>query len=156
MHEEAELIRWVTGRDVPCPVCRYNLHGLVEARCPECGAPLHLHVGSDNLHLGPWILAITGPTLGLGFDGVMAIITLGERVLQPPASPLFRSTLVTLSAVFFVMAAICAAGLLTLIRNRATWTRMRARRQWIWGAAIFSGVGAVHAIIGAVMIGKMM
>jgi predicted amidophosphoribosyltransferase len=23
-----------------CPNCRYNLHGLTEARCPECGCEL--------------------------------------------------------------------------------------------------------------------
>ncbi len=25
------------GGDVLCPMCEYNLHGLTEARCPECG-----------------------------------------------------------------------------------------------------------------------
>lgn len=29
---------WRIDRDVPCPVCRYNLRGRREARCPECGA----------------------------------------------------------------------------------------------------------------------
>ena len=28
---------WVLDRDLPCPQCRYNLRGLREARCPECG-----------------------------------------------------------------------------------------------------------------------
>ncbi len=30
--------RIVTGDDVPCPSCGYNLRGLREARCPECGS----------------------------------------------------------------------------------------------------------------------
>src|SRR5687768_3906637 len=24
-------------QDVPCPMCDYNLRGLIEPRCPECG-----------------------------------------------------------------------------------------------------------------------
>src|SRR5262245_57270520 len=28
---------WRLERDAPCPVCRYNLRGLHDPRCPECG-----------------------------------------------------------------------------------------------------------------------
>ncbi|MEX2218812.1 MAG: YcxB family protein [Phycisphaerales bacterium] len=31
------LLAW---NDVPCPACRYNLRGLTEPRCPECGLVL--------------------------------------------------------------------------------------------------------------------
>src|SRR5438552_13839611 len=30
--------RIVTAENVPCPSCGYNLRGLREARCPECGS----------------------------------------------------------------------------------------------------------------------
>jgi hypothetical protein len=29
---------WVQSRDVPCPMCRYNLRMLHTPRCPECGS----------------------------------------------------------------------------------------------------------------------
>lgn len=29
---------WRLERDAPCPVCRYNLRGLHDPRCPECGS----------------------------------------------------------------------------------------------------------------------
>jgi hypothetical protein len=28
---------WVSSRDLHCPLCEYNLRGLTEPRCPECG-----------------------------------------------------------------------------------------------------------------------
>src|SRR5688572_3879237 len=31
------------GRDVICPLCEYNLRGLTEPRCPECGYRFEWH-----------------------------------------------------------------------------------------------------------------
>lgn len=145
------LISWLASRDAPCPVCSYNLRGLQSSTCPECAAALHLQVGSDNLRLGPWLLGITGPTLGLGFDGVMAIITMGERVLFPPNAPALQVLLVKLAIIFFFMAAACGGGLWFMITRRPAWTRMPLKRQKLLGSGIFLGVGLIHAIIGAIM-----
>jgi hypothetical protein len=39
----ADLLReLLTDRDVACPNCKYNLRGLQETWCPECGDPLVL------------------------------------------------------------------------------------------------------------------
>ena len=78
---------WRIDRDVPCPVCRYNLRGRREARCPECGATfrwqallhvscvrcgesLAMHQGDDcprcdlPLHWPPcWPLAVAPPSV---------------------------------------------------------------------------------------------
>ena len=32
------LLAPTADEDIPCPLCGYNLRGLTEARCPECGA----------------------------------------------------------------------------------------------------------------------
>lgn len=54
---QEEVLRvFLTDRDVPCPVCRYNLRGLGSTTCPECGVRLDLRVGSIDLKLGPWLL----------------------------------------------------------------------------------------------------
>lgn len=43
--DEAEILRlYLTGRDVPCPRCGYNLRDGVAGVCPECGAGIKLHV----------------------------------------------------------------------------------------------------------------
>jgi hypothetical protein len=44
------------ARDVACPLCEYNLRGLVEPRCPECGYAFEWHVLlDDNLRLHEYV-----------------------------------------------------------------------------------------------------
>src|SRR5687767_11336956 len=50
--DDAILITFLRSRDIPCPSCSYNLRGLRSSACPECGAPLSLHVGSPRIALG--------------------------------------------------------------------------------------------------------
>lgn len=38
------LARYLAHRDVPCPVCKYNLRDVKTAACPECGDPLVLKI----------------------------------------------------------------------------------------------------------------
>ena len=47
--------RIVTAEDVPCPSCGYNLRGLREARCPECGSSFTIEqlVGLTKQCTGP-------------------------------------------------------------------------------------------------------
>ena len=47
--------RIVTAEDVPCPSCGYNLRGLREARCPECGSSFTIEqlVGLTKHCTGP-------------------------------------------------------------------------------------------------------
>lgn len=40
MSQPEELRRYLAERDVPCPGCGYNLRGLGENCCPECGREL--------------------------------------------------------------------------------------------------------------------
>ena len=40
---EAELLKALLAeRDLPCPVCGYNLRAIASTNCPECGAKLDL------------------------------------------------------------------------------------------------------------------
>ncbi len=74
---EAELLRaLLAARDMPCPVCAYNLRRITSANCPECGAQLDLRVASTDLKLGPWLVSLFGLALPAGFVGVYACITL--------------------------------------------------------------------------------
>ena len=71
---EAELLQaWLSSRDVPCPVCGYNLRSIEVANCPECGAKLDLRVGSTDLRIGLWLVGVIALTVPLGFIGLLVL-----------------------------------------------------------------------------------
>ena len=71
---ETELLQaWLSSRDVPCPVCGYNLRSIEVANCPECGAKLDLRVGSTDLKIGLWLVGVISLTLPMGLSGFFAI-----------------------------------------------------------------------------------
>lgn len=49
------LSELVAERDVPCPVCQYNLRGCRQMTCPECGSPLGLTVGTPRVIRRAWM-----------------------------------------------------------------------------------------------------
>lgn len=80
------LRTFLADRDVPCPGCEYNLRGLAESVCPECGIELDLEVIPKGQKKPPplWtagrvplviimLFAILAIPLG-GLFGVMAIV----------------------------------------------------------------------------------
>lgn len=150
--DEAALVSWLAERDAECPVCGYNLRGLRGARCPECAAGVRLEVGSENLAIGPWVLAVVSVALALGFDGVMAIVMSLGLVLSPPPTGAVR-VLTLVVAGFAVLAAACGAGMAALLMRRRAWHRMGRSKQRVTAAATFAGTGLVHAVYGwAVMV----
>jgi hypothetical protein len=87
-NEAAMLRQYLSGRDVPCPQCEYNLRDLTGTRCPECGEELVLRLqldeprqaaalaglialaagaGMNFLLLGYWVIAVT--FMGRGGSG---------------------------------------------------------------------------------------
>ena len=56
----ATLLEYVRERDVPCPLCGYNLRNLTRPQCPECREDLKLTVGLLKPRFG-WFLATVTP-----------------------------------------------------------------------------------------------
>lgn len=54
--EERQLVEFIRDRDVPCPLCGYNLRQNISARCPECGSALLLSVGLAEPFMAAWIM----------------------------------------------------------------------------------------------------
>lgn len=48
--ERRDRMRKTGSQVIPCPVCGYNLTGLREARCPECGTSFTLNELMANTH----------------------------------------------------------------------------------------------------------
>lgn len=79
---EAELVAFLAGRSAPCPRCGYDLRDIQTARCPECGDPLVLKVGSPRVRFG-WLVLAMAPGC---FSGVAAVF-----VLFPIAMSVWRN-----------------------------------------------------------------
>jgi hypothetical protein len=70
------LHTFLQDRDVPCPLCGYNLRSLSGDRCPECGTGLLLQVGLTEPRLGSYITLLTACCTGLGGSLLFTLIAL--------------------------------------------------------------------------------
>ncbi len=148
---EAELLRaLLASRDMPCPVCGYNLRRITSANCPECGAQLDLRVASTDLKLGPWLVALFGLALPAGFVGVYAIIGL-ICVVVSLAMDGFSSDM-GLVVVPVAITGVYALLLWRLIRHRRRfWSKSRrAQRR---SALLYAVLGPGALVIPVVLIG---
>jgi hypothetical protein len=66
--DDAALREFLGSRDVPCPLCGYNLRGLTGTMCPECARELRLSVGLVEPRMGAWIAAVVMSAAGAGFS----------------------------------------------------------------------------------------
>ena len=68
------LVEFLRDRDISCPLCRYNLRGLLSPRCPECGRDLELRVGLSEPRQGAWLSAQIATTAAAGIGLMIAIV----------------------------------------------------------------------------------
>ena len=80
--DESTLLGWLADRDVPCPLCGYNLRGLTAARCPECGQPLRLSVALTDPYLRAWITLAVALLLPAGL-GLLWAVALAREGAPP-------------------------------------------------------------------------
>jgi hypothetical protein len=146
--DSAALVELASRRDAPCPVCDYNLRGIVEPRCPECGAGLRLEIGSENLRLGPWLLALLGPALAAGFDAVVSTLMTVMFALHPPRGPGPRVFVLTILGTFVALAVTSGLAIGWIVRRRKAWHRRPLRAQWRSALVILGTVFIVHAVFG--------
>ncbi len=136
MHETAgqrdvaRLLEFLRGRDVPCPLCRYNLRDLTRPQCPECRHDLLLTVGVTRPRFR-WFLLAGSPC---AFAGIAAGLLLIPMIVQPlsgggpPQPPIFA-----LEALGWLS----ALGGLVLVRYRFAFLRQTPKRQRICTAAVW-------------------
>lgn len=142
------LREFVSTRDAPCPVCGYNLRGLLGTRCPECGRRLMLAVGTTEPRLGSFITGMVGLSSGLGFSALLLMYIVFQRfIARTGFSPSGLEVSLLLAGV-----AIGGGGL-------ALWVKMRRRLGRAsgpvrWGAAAAAWmVGLTFPVLFLVKIG---
>ena len=75
---DGEVVAFLRDRSVPCPRCAYDLRDAPSAKCPECGEPLVLKVGSPKSRFG-WLVLAMAPGC---FSGVAAMFVAVPIVLS--------------------------------------------------------------------------
>lgn len=138
------LARCLEDRDQPCPVCRYNLHGVKAGACPECGAELELRIGAVSRplpYMTPWIVALLGIALPLGPIGVAAFRSTVRTGRFGPYR--YLPGFVELWAV----TAFLGAALVVLIVRRNWFCSKRRRWQWTRVCVTYLLIAVVLTII---------
>lgn len=121
-----EFLRtFLAERDMPCPLCGYNLRALQAGQCPECGSEVEVTVGLMEPRMGAFVAGGVGLAIGLGFNGLL-MAWIGWMMLARPRSGPGLEIMLPL-IVGFVMTAGALVG----------WLKSRRRiRQETFGARV--------------------
>jgi hypothetical protein len=149
---ETDLLRTLlASRDITCPVCAYNLRGNESNHCPECGAGLDLRVGSVDLKLGPWLTALLGVALPLGFVSMYALfslITMFAFALSGSGTPGPLSLLMCIAVPGFVCGGYAFLLWRIVRRRRKFWAKPRRAQ---WRSAVLYAVLGPGAVLGPLL-----
>ncbi len=145
-HSEFELLKMLLAvRDVPCPVCGYNLRAITSTNCPECGAKLDLRVGSTDLKLGPWLAALLVVGLPLGFLAGAAFLGLTVGIVENNLEDL------TFAGGLMIPVIIMAGILVILIRRRRSiWSWHHWRQLLLPVLLLITSVVITVVVLGAI------
>jgi hypothetical protein len=133
------LIEYLRDRDVGCPLCDYNLRGLVSDRCPECGREIRLNVQAAEPYLRAWVIAAMalGGSAGIGIFILVIVVKEG----WPPV----RMVGVCFAMVYFLIA-IPLFGILIFAR-RAFLRREKSTQELMAGASIVTTLLALLLLL---------
>lgn len=125
--ERLDLATFLATQDASCPVCHYNLRGLLKDRCPECGRHLILTVGTTEPKLGAFILGLIGLSCGLGFCGLLlgyaALWFLGSGGGGPAMQDMLK---------LLIGVVVCGLGLGGWLATRHHFGRKPDHVRWFW------------------------
>lgn len=85
--DQAMLVDYLASRDVPCPLCGYNLRGLRHDHCPECGQSLRLAVNLVAPVRGAYVVGLVGLACALGFNGLFLLMIVVMIPIMGPGGP---------------------------------------------------------------------
>lgn len=142
----ARLLAFLRGRDVLCPVCRYNLRDLTRPECPECRQGLALTVGVTQPQF-LWFLLAVAPCMFSAIAAILLLVPMTLQVVMGGGMP--EPAIFLLDAVGWLS----AIGGVLLVRRRFAFLRQAPGRQRAWAAGLWAlHVLAFFAFLGAVML----
>ncbi len=153
---DAESLQaWLSSRDVPCPVCGYNLRSIEAANCPECGAKLDLRVGSTDLKIGLWLVGVISLTLPLGFIGLFMIIAF------PMVLSGFGWGATLWLSIYVAIPTVMSVGYVVLLwrlirRRKKFWSKPRKAQKVSVVLCILAGSAPVAILIATWLVGTLL
>lgn len=86
MSDGALLRAFLASRDIGCPACGYNLCSIKSAKCPECGAALHLTLATSARRANPfWMLGFFPLAAATGMPLVLVLGMTYDALMMPNA-----------------------------------------------------------------------
>lgn len=134
---DSYLVGYLADNDIACPGCRYNLRGLRDNACPECGTELILRVAVAEPRLAVFLSAVIALASGLGFNAfILMWLTWQVFRFGSPWSRMWT---------LFVATPLLAIATVLLCRHRQ-WLRRRSR---VGQALVIAGcvVGSIGSVI---------
>ncbi|MBT8485782.1 MAG: hypothetical protein HKO59_05100 [Phycisphaerales bacterium] len=125
------LLEFLRDRDVPCPLCRYNLRDLTQPQCPECRHELLLTVGVTKPQF-LWFLLAVAPCAFAGIAAALLLIPMTVQTLSGggiPEAPIF---------VLDALGWLSFLGGLVLVRHRFAFLGQTPERQRVYAAAVWA------------------
>jgi hypothetical protein len=123
--DDATLIDWLREREIPCPMCGYNLRALQTPRCPECGQMLRLSVTLAEPYLKAWVTLLVFSCLGSSV-GLLFLIAVLKSGLPPGAIPRLGACILMASTPLPPIVLLTRRGFLKLSRAA----------QWRWAGPV--------------------
>ncbi len=144
--EAALLLEFLRDRDVPCPLCGYNLRNLSACTCPECRETLALEVGFLKPHFG-WLLATLIPGFFSGISAALMMLPLVAALFLSPGPP--APWPVWATNAFGWLSGLSA---LVLVKYRYAFLRQPQTTQRVWAGAVWLvHMGAFAVFVGYVL-----
>jgi hypothetical protein len=141
-----EVVAFLAGRSAPCPRCGYDLRDIQSPRCPECGEPLVLRIGSPRARFG-WLVVAMAPGCFSGVAATLLAFPIYRTIGLPPGRGVPWPIMV---AEAFGIASAASVGAMYLARHRImSWTGQRQMvfALGVWGAHVLVFVLTILAMI---------
>ncbi len=127
-----EFLRaFLAERDLPCPLCGYNLRALRSEKCPECGSEVEVTVGLTEPRMAAFIAGVVGLAAGLGFCALILLWVGWLHVTRDGGPGLNKLWMLPIGVVVNAVALRIWLGLRRRIRT------MSRRKQWVAAVACF-------------------